>query len=111
MGGVYYRKTGLPTNNGGNTYNLTVGNAGAHGHNAVTNSAGEHQHNYGNTEWDCGGKSNNVKSATQQHSFQTGKAGSHNHNISIDSASNHNHSVSGLNDDTRPNYCCLPLHY
>ena len=109
MGGVYYRKTGLPTNGNGNTYNLTVGNAGAHGHNAVTNTAGNHSHNYGNNEWDCGGSSNNVKSAKNQNKFTTSSAGAHNHNVTVNDASNHTHSVTGLNDDTRPN--TIAYHY
>ena len=108
MGGVYYRKTGKPTNANGNTYDLTVSNAGSHGHSASMTSAGAHKHKYGSNE-SCSGNKSNVFDARSSGAFETSNAGSHTHSITVNDGGGHSHNVTGLNDDTRPN--SIAYHY
>ena len=109
FGGIYHRKTGLPTNSNGNTYNLSVSNAGAHGHNASTGTSGAHTHKYGGNSAASGTQNNVFDAKNNAGSYKTSTGGAHNHNIGVSDASNHNHSVSGLNSDTRPN--TIAYHY
>ena len=109
IGGVYNKQTGLPTNSNGNAKALTVGNAGAHGHTASMGTAGAHKHKYGNSNRSASGNKTNVFDARSEGAYQTDSAGNHTHNITISEASGHTHTVTGFNNDTRPN--TIAYHY
>ena len=120
LGGVYYAKTGKPTNNDGKTYNLNLSSGGGHSHNGqVTSYPSNHSHSLGSNNITCGrnagdkvpGTNLTSNSGNNHGIFQTDKAGLHKHNVDVAyNNENHIHSITGFNNEaTRPH--TVSIHY